>query len=133
MEKAVPKAMSVFKRALAQKDLKVVFGTDAVAGSHGRNFEELIHRVEKGGQAPMAAIVSATSLATECLGLQDRTGVIAAGMDADLIAVDGDPLQDIHALQRVVFVMKGGKIYKDTVTPRVHLSLTAAPGTTHQP
>lgn len=109
MRKAVPRALEVFKQALATPGLKVVFGTDAVAGSHGRNFEELIYRVEKGGQDPMAAIVSATSLAAESLGLQKDIGTAAPGFEADLIAVEGDPLQDIRVLKRVVWVMKGGR------------------------
>jgi imidazolonepropionase-like amidohydrolase len=112
MAKAVPKALNVFQLGLKTKGLKMVFGTDAVAGSHGRNFQELVYRVRKGGQAPMDAITSATSLAAESLGLGDRVGTIAPGYEADLIAVDGDPLQDITALERVSFVMKGGTIYK---------------------
>jgi imidazolonepropionase-like amidohydrolase len=113
MEKAIPIDLAMFKRAVATKKLKVVFGTDAVAGAHGRNVEELIYRVEKGGQDPMAAIISVTSLAAESLGLQARIGEVAPGFEADLIAVDGNPLKDITALRRVVFVMKGGKIYKN--------------------
>ena len=110
MRKAVPRALEVFKQALTTPGLKVVFGTDAVAGSHGRNFEELIYRVEQGGQDPMAAIVSASSLAAESLGLQKDVGTAAPGFEADLIAVEGDPLKDIRALKRVVWVMKGGKL-----------------------
>ena len=113
MEKAVPKALEVFRKALKTPGLKVVFGTDAVAGAHGRNFEELIYRVQKGGQDPMAAIVSATSLAAECLGLQSTVGTLAPAMQADLIAVDGNPLEDITALKRVIFVMRGGVVYKN--------------------
>jgi imidazolonepropionase-like amidohydrolase len=60
----------------------------------------------------MDALVSMTSLAAGSLKMQDRIGTIAPGMEADLVAVDGDPLKDITALRRVVFVMKGGKIYK---------------------
>ena len=60
----------------------------------------------------MDAIVSATSLAAESLGMRNRIGFIAPGYEADLIAVSGDPLTDITALQRVLFVMKGGKAYK---------------------
>jgi imidazolonepropionase-like amidohydrolase len=112
MESAVPKALHVFQLGLKTKGLKMVFGTDAVAGSHGRNFQELVYRVQKGGQAPMDAITSATSLAAESLGLGDRTGTIAPGYDADLIAVDGDPLQDIAALERVSFVMRSGRVYE---------------------
>lgn len=112
MRKAVPRALEVFRQALATPGLKVVFGTDAVAGSHGRNFEELIYRVEQGKQDPMAAIVSATSLAAESLGLQKEVGTLAPGFEADLIAVEGDPLQDIRSLKRVVWVMKGGKVVR---------------------
>ena len=118
MRQAVPKALAVFKQALRTPGLKIVFGTDAVAGSHGRNFEELIYRVEKGGQEPMAAIVSATSLAAESLGLADKVGAVAPGLEADLIAVDGDPLQDINALRRVVWVMKGGKVVRNELRRR---------------
>ena len=66
----------------------------------------------------MDAIVAATSLNAAALG-QDRIGTLAPGMDADLIAVDGDPLTDITALQRVVFVMKGGKVYKNVAARHV--------------
>jgi imidazolonepropionase-like amidohydrolase len=113
MRKAVPLALAMFQQALKTPGLKIVFGTDAVAGSHGRNFEELIYRVKQGGQDPMAAIVSATSLAAESLRLQDRIGTAAPGYEADLIAVDGDPLKNIDALHRVVFVMKGGQVVKN--------------------
>lgn len=111
MENARPVALKVFKLALRRPRLRLVFGTDAVAGAHGRNWEELIHRVQDGGQSPMAAIVSATSLAAQSLRLDDSLGAIAPGMIADLIALEGDPLRDITALRRVVFVMKGGEVY----------------------
>jgi len=113
MRLAATAMLEVFKRALATPGLKVVFGTDAVAGAHGRNWEELIFRVQHGGQDAPAAIVSATSLAAESLGLGSSLGSIAPGMEADLIAVDGDPLRDITALRRVVFVMRGGAVYKN--------------------
>jgi len=108
----IPASLEMFKRALATKGLKIVFGTDAVAGAHGRNVEELIYRVEKGGQSPQTAIVSGTSLSAESMSMGDKIGSLAPGMDADIIAVDGDPLADITALRRVVFVMKSGKVYK---------------------
>ena len=117
MEKARPEGWRWFRRA-REKKVKIVFGTDAVPGTHGRNAEEFIFRVKDGEQPAMEAIVSATSLAAESIGLSDRIGAIAPGMEADIIAVDGDPLTDITAVRRVVFVMKGGKIYKNLVPPR---------------
>jgi imidazolonepropionase-like amidohydrolase len=112
MEKAVPVVLEMFRKALKTKGLNVVFGTDALAGAHGRNFQELVYRVRVGGQEPMAAIISATSLAAESLGLSERIGTIAPGYEADLIAVAGNPLEDITAMEKVVFVMKGGTIYR---------------------
>jgi imidazolonepropionase-like amidohydrolase len=112
MEKAVPRVLQVFKKAIRTKNLKVVFGTDALAGSHGRNFQELEYRVRTGGQSEMDAINSATSLAAESLGLGDRIGSLAPGYEADVIAVQGNPLEDIGALEKVVFVMKRGRVLK---------------------
>lgn len=113
MERAIPLAIATFKRALATPGLKVVFGTDAVAGAHGRNVEELICRVREGGQSPLAAITSATGLAAEAMRMADKIGAIAPGLAADLIAVDGDPTADITALRRVRWVMIGGKVVKE--------------------
>jgi imidazolonepropionase-like amidohydrolase len=110
MEKAVPSVLKVFQTGLTIPKLKMVFGTDAVAGAHGRNVEELIYRVQKGGQDPHQAILGATSLAAESLGLSSKIGTVRAGMAADLVAVDGNPLTDITALRRVRFVMKGGRV-----------------------
>ena len=112
MKDSIPGNLELFKRSLTHKDLKVVFGTDAVAGAHGRNAEEAIYRVQEGGQDPMATVVSMTSMAAESMWLGDKIGTIAQGMEADVIAVNGNPLKDITALRRVVFVMKGGKVYK---------------------
>lgn len=113
MEKGIGIVLDTFKKALKHKDLKIVYGTDAVAGAHGRNYEEFIVRVRDGGQDPMAAIMSATSISAESLGMKDNIGAIAPGMDADIIAMDGDPLHDVTAARRVVFVMKGGKVYEN--------------------
>ncbi|MFL5613161.1 MAG: amidohydrolase family protein [Gemmatimonadaceae bacterium] len=112
MEKAIPLAVETFKRARATPGLKIVWGTDAVAGAHGRNVEDLICRVQDGGQPPMDAIMSATSLGAQALGMGNAIGAITPGLQADLIAVDGDPSKDITALRRVVFVMKGGHVYR---------------------
>src|SRR2546421_662811 len=113
MHRAVPLVLAVFKQALRRPKLRIVFGTDAVAGAFGKNWEELIYRVQVGGQPLTAAIVSATSLAAQSLNLADSIGAIVPGLQADLIAVDGNPLDDITALRRVVFVMKGGTVYKN--------------------
>ena len=112
MEKAVPLAIDVVHRATKTPNLKMVFGTDAVAGAHGRNAEEFLYRVRDAGQSPMDAMVSANALGAQAMGLGDRIGVIAPGLDADIIALDGNPLEDITAVRRVVFVMKGGKVFK---------------------
>jgi imidazolonepropionase-like amidohydrolase len=111
MEKALALGPPMFRMAINTPNLKIVMGTDAVAGAHGQNAREPIERV-KAGQKPMDAIVGMTSLAAESMGLGKDIGAIATGLTADLVAVDGDPLQDISALQRVRFVMRNGKIYK---------------------
>ena len=87
-------------------------GTDAVAGSHGRNAEEFIYRVRDAHDKPMDEIMSATSVSADSLGLGKEIGTIAPGFQADLVAIDGNPLEDITAVRRVVFVMKGGKVYR---------------------
>jgi imidazolonepropionase-like amidohydrolase len=112
MQEVLPVIAEMFKHALATKNLKIVFGTDAVAGAHGRNAEEFIDRVHA-GQDPMDAMVAANSRAAESLNMQNEIGAIAPGLQADLIALDGDPLKDITAVRRVVFVMKGGRVYKN--------------------
>jgi imidazolonepropionase-like amidohydrolase len=85
-----------------------------VAGAHGRNAEDFIKRVRDAGVEPMAAMVSANSLAAEALDMAGQIGSIAPGLQADIIALDGDPLKDITAVRRVAFVMKGGLVYKNT-------------------
>ena len=113
MEKGLPLMSQVMRKAMAHH-VKIVLGTDAVAGAHGRNAEEFVYRVKDGGQPPMDAIVSGTSLAAEALRLQDKIGAIQVGLEADLVAVNGDPLQDITAVRRVAFIMKAGHVYKNT-------------------
>jgi imidazolonepropionase-like amidohydrolase len=111
MEKAVPTNYPMFSNALAAH-VKMPMGTDAVAGAHGQNAREIIVRVQQGHQGPMDAIIGATSLAAESMRLTDTTGSLAPGLEADIIAVDGNPLQDITAVRRVAFVMRAGRIYK---------------------
>jgi imidazolonepropionase-like amidohydrolase len=113
MERAIPLAERGFGEAIRTPGLKVVFGTDAVAGAHGRNAEELVCRVRRGGQPAMDAITSVTSLSARSLGMGDTLGRIADGYAADIIATDADPSREIEATQRVVFVMKGGRIYRN--------------------
>ncbi|MET0552673.1 MAG: amidohydrolase family protein, partial [Vicinamibacteria bacterium] len=103
-----------FRRALAA-GLPIGLGTDAGVVPHGRNARELVVRVGM-GESPMAAIVAATSRNAEILGWSDRIGTVEAGKLADLIAVAGDPLADITAVERVRFVMKGGVVYRDDAT-----------------
>jgi len=110
MEKAVGIKGEMFKRAL-KSGVKMPLGTDAVAGAHGQNAREIIARVEE-GQAPMAALIGATSLAADSLGLGKTIGTLAPGFEADIIAVAGDPLTDIRQLRRVTFVLKSGTVQK---------------------
>jgi imidazolonepropionase-like amidohydrolase len=106
----------VWKMMFQTKGLKILSGGDTVAGAEGHNANEAIWRVQN-GQSPMDAIVSATSLDATAIGLGDKVGAIAPGMEADIIAVAGDPLKDITALGRVLFVMKAGKVYKNVADP----------------
>jgi imidazolonepropionase-like amidohydrolase len=112
MERDLPLDFAICTMAVKTPGAKVVFSTDATAGAHGHNAEEFIGRVEHCGQKPMAALVSANSLAAEAIGMSNELGAIAPGYDADIIAVDGDPVADITAVRRVVFVMRGGVVYK---------------------
>jgi imidazolonepropionase-like amidohydrolase len=118
MKKALPLDAELMKRARKVPGLKIIFGTDAVAGAAGRNQEEFIDRVHDGGQPAMEALVAAQSLAAESLRMQNEIGSIAPGMDADIIAVAGDPTKDITAVRNVAFVMKGGIVYRDDAPPK---------------
>lgn len=110
METAHQTSLDTFIATLTRSDVKIVFGSNAIAGAHGRNTEELVARVQDGGQDAMEAIISATSRAAESLGL-DKIGTLAPGFTADLVAVTGNPLDDITALRNVQFVMKEGRVY----------------------
>jgi imidazolonepropionase-like amidohydrolase len=113
MENVLSMDHELVQLAVKTPGLKIVFGTDALAGSHGRNAEEFIDRVHDGSVEPMAAMISANALGAEALGMAGQIGSIAPGLQADIIALDGDPLKDITAVRRVVFVMKGGIVYKN--------------------
>ena len=112
MLRDLPEDFAVCKRLAHLPGAKMVYGTDATAGAHGHNAEEFIGRVQHCDQDTMAALVSANSVAAEAIGMGGIIGRLAPGYAADIIALDGDPLQDITAVRRVVFVMRGGKIYK---------------------
>jgi len=112
LEKGIAPTIDVLRRARA-RHVKIIFGTDAVAGAHGRNAEEFVYRVQDAHEKPMDALVSATSLSAESLGLGREIGTIAPGFDADLVAVAGNPLEDITAVRHAIFVMKGGRVFKN--------------------
>ncbi len=90
----------------------IVFGTDTGVSAHGDNAQEFALMV-KGGMPEMEAIQSATIVAARFMDIDDTHGSIEAGKQADIIAVPGNPLDDITAMERVSFVMKGGTVYKD--------------------
>jgi imidazolonepropionase-like amidohydrolase len=112
LEKGLAPTADVLQRA-RKHGVKITFGTDAVAGSHGRNAEEFVYRVEEAHDRAMDAIVSATSISAESLGMKE-IGAIALGMIADLVATSGNPAEDVRAVRRVAFVMKGGVVVRNT-------------------
>jgi imidazolonepropionase-like amidohydrolase len=90
---------------------KVVYATDSGVYPHGDNGKQFARAV-RFGMTPAQALMSATSLTAELLGWEDRVGAIQPGLYADIIAVDGNPLDDISEMEDVDFVMKGGVVYK---------------------
>jgi imidazolonepropionase-like amidohydrolase len=108
-EQVLPLARESVRRAI-RAGVRIAFGTDAGVYPHGLNAREFATLVER-GMRPIDAIRSATVHAADLLGTTDR-GVIAVGMLADLVAVRGNPLEDIRATEQVVFVMKGGVVVR---------------------
>jgi imidazolonepropionase-like amidohydrolase len=104
-----PKIQNTFTKAY-KAGVKIAFGTDAAVYAHGKNYLEFQYMVE-GGMMPMESIKSATVNAADLLGVKEL-GSIEKGKYADIIAIDGDPLQDIKTMKNVKFVMKGGTIFK---------------------
>jgi len=102
-----------FQKAV-RAGVKIAYGTDAGVYPHGWNAKQFAHMV-RWGLTPMQAIQAATVNAADLLGWTDRVGAIEPGKYADLIAVSGDPLQDVTVLERVGFVMKGGQVVKDSL------------------
>ncbi len=108
----MPEARKNVARAFAS-GVKVAFGTDAAVYPHGLNAREFAVMV-KLGLSPLQAIQAATVNAADLLGWSDRVGAVEPGKLADIIAVEGNPLEDVTTLERVRFVMKGGQVVKDT-------------------
>ncbi|GAC1515716.1 MAG: Xaa-Pro dipeptidase [Gemmatimonadaceae bacterium] len=111
-ERSIPLRKTLADNWRAAKGLKVVYGTDAVAGAHGQNARDMVCRVRNLGMSVNDAIISATSLSAESLGLGATVGTVAPGFEADLVAFDGDPRTDAEAFMRAAFVMKGGVVYR---------------------
>lgn len=108
---AVAARSDTFKKALAM-GVKIAFGTDSGVSPHGKNAEEFALLVDH-GMSPAAALRSATLDAATLLGIAGEVGTLAAGKAADVVAVPGDPLADVRATERVRFVMKDGKVYRN--------------------
>ena len=105
--------------AAATKGIKVMMGSgvDGSTFAHGTQALEFEWLVKHAGLTPVRAIQAGTTINAEVLGWQDQIGSIDKGKYADLIAVSGDPLADVTELQRVKFVMKGGKVIKNDLAP----------------
>lgn len=112
MEHALELRKALVARYRAVPNLKVIYGTDAVAGAHGQNARDMICRVRESGERAVDVITSATSRSAESLGLGTQIGRIAPGYQADLVAFDGDPRTDPENFMRVAFVMKGGVVHR---------------------
>jgi len=106
-----PRIQATFTKAY-KAGVKIAFGTDAGVYAHGKNWKEFVYMVE-GGMPAIETIRSATYNTAELLGISDILGVIEKGKLADIIAVDGDPVKDISVMEKVVFVMKDGVVYKN--------------------
>ena len=106
----LPLARANVRRA-AQAGVKIALGTDAPLVPFGENAKEFTAMVEIAGLTPLESLRAGTVNAADLLGTTDR-GELAAGKFADIVAVAGNPLEDIRATEKVVFVMKGGKIYR---------------------
>jgi imidazolonepropionase-like amidohydrolase len=113
-EKALAAAAAMrhaIRIALANK-VQIALGTDAGVIPHGTNAREFVLMVEWGGMSPMQSIVAGTMNGAKLLGWDKNLGSLSPGKWADIVAVSGDPLKDIHAMEKVVFVMKNGVVYR---------------------
>jgi imidazolonepropionase-like amidohydrolase len=123
VQRIMARHRETFQRAL-DRGVKIAFGTDAGRFPHGANAEEF-HLMVQAGMTPMRAIQAATSVAAELLRADTEIGSVRAGRLADLVAVDGDPLDDINVLRTVSFVMKGGTIVKRPAVQAEYLAHAA--------
>lgn len=105
-----PKIQATFAKAY-KAGVKIAFGTDAGVYMHGKNWKEFVYMVE-GGMPALEAIRSATLNGADLLGVSDILGVVEKGKLADIVAVSGDPIQDISVMEKIIFVMKDGVVYK---------------------
>ena len=119
---AAARAMRNAIRLARAYNVPIALGTDAGVGAHGANGHEFTLLVEGGGLTPMRAITAGTMSAAKLLGWESRIGSLTPGKLADVVAVPGDPLADIRAMERVSFVMKNGVVYKDAESPRTTVS-----------
>ncbi|HVV04820.1 MAG TPA: amidohydrolase family protein [Puia sp.] len=106
-----PMIQNTFAKAY-KAGVKIAFGTDAGVYAHGKNWIEFVYMTEA-GMPPLEAIKCATLNAAELIGVSDKVGSIEKGKLADIVAVDGDPTQDIHVMGNMKFVMKDGVVYKN--------------------
>jgi imidazolonepropionase-like amidohydrolase len=112
MEHALVLRRGLVERLRAHPDVRLVFGTDAVAGAHGQNARDMTCRVREFGLSALDVLTSATSRAAQSIGLGAEIGRVAPGYRADLVAFDGDPRRDAAAFQRVAFVMRNGVVHR---------------------
>ena len=106
-----PLIQNTFGRAY-RAGVKIAFGTDAGVYAHGKNWLEFVYMTQA-GMPPLEAIQCATLHAAELLGITEKTGTLEKGKWADIVAVEGDPSEDIQAMGKVRFVMKEGVVYKN--------------------
>jgi len=114
---AAAAAMRNAVRLAMTNKVPIALGTDAGVGPHGANGHEFTLMVEWGGMTPMQAIVAGTSNAAKLLGWDRNVGTLSTGKWADVVAVPGDPIADIKTMEKPVFVMKNGVVYKTPGTP----------------
>ena len=111
MTAAIAAIDATMRKAVA-KGVRIGLGTDAGVYPHGRNNEEFGQMVDR-GMKPIDALIAGTSADAELLGIQDRLGSLAAGKVADVVAMPGDPTQNIRQAEKVFFVMKEGVVYRN--------------------